>query len=45
MQLDDTKRMYMDQILRKTQYYDDFDYFTEVVGVPLEADENGNMDG
>ena len=39
MQLDDTKRMYMDQILRKTQYYDDFDYFAEVIGVPLEADD------
>ena len=39
MQLDDTKKMYMDQILRKTQYCDDhFDYFTEVIGVPLEAD-------
>lgn len=45
MQLDDTKRMYMDQILRKTQYYDDFDYFTEILGVPLEADDQGNLDG
>ena len=45
MQLDDTKRMYMDQILRKTQFYDDFDYFAEVVGVPLEADEQGQVDG
>ena len=39
MQLDDTKRMYMEQILRKTQYFDDFDYFTEIVGIPLEADD------
>ena len=39
MQLDDTKRMYIDQILRKTQYADDFDFFTEIVGVPLEAEE------
>lgn len=45
MQLDDTKRMYMEQILRKTQYYDDFDYFTEIVGVPLEADDQGHLDG
>ena len=37
--------MYMDQILRKTQYYDDFDYFAEIVGVPLEADDQGNLDG
>ena len=35
----------MDQILRKTQYYDDFDYFAEIVGVPLEADDQGNLDG
>ena len=45
MQLDDTKRMYMDQILRNTTYVDDFDYFTEIVGVPLEADDEGNFDG
>ena len=45
MQLDDTKRMYMEQILRKTQYHDDFDYFTEIVGVPIEADEEGKFDG
>ena len=39
MQLDDTKRMYIEQILRKTQYADDFDFFTEIVGVPLDAEE------
>ena len=33
MQLDDTKRMYMEQILRKTAFYDDFDFFTEIMGV------------
>ena len=38
MQLDDTKRMYMDQILRKTSYVDDFDFYTEIHGISLEAD-------
>ena len=43
MQLDDTKRMYIDQILRKTAYADDFDFFAEITGVPLEADDaDGN---
>lgn len=37
--------MYMDQILRNTTYVDDFDYFTEVVGIPLEADDEGNLEG
>ena len=42
MQLDDTKRMYIDQILRKTAYADDFDFFAEIVGVPLDAEGDGN---
>jgi hypothetical protein len=33
MQMDNTKRMYIDQILRKTTFCDDFDYFSEVVGI------------
>ena len=33
MQMDNTKRMYIDQILKKTTFYDDFDYFSEVVGL------------
>ena len=44
MQLDDTKRMYIDQILRKTAYADDFDFFAEIVGVPLDAEDgDGNQ--
>jgi hypothetical protein len=30
--MDATKRMYIDEILKKTQYYDDFEYFEEVTG-------------
>jgi len=33
MQMDNTKRMYIDQILKKTTFCDDFDYFGEVVGI------------
>ena len=32
IQMDNTKKMYIDQILRKTTYFDDFDYFSEVTG-------------
>ena len=35
----------MEQILRKTQFHDDFDYFAEITGIPLEADADGNLDG
>jgi len=31
--MDATKRMYIDEILKKTQYYDDFEYFEEVTGL------------
>lgn len=33
MQMDNTKRMYIDQILRKSHFCDDFDYFAEVIGI------------
>lgn len=39
MQMDATKRMYIDEILKKTQYYDDFEYFDEVTGLPQEGTE------
>lgn len=31
--------------MRKTQFHDDFDYFAEITGIPLEADAEGNLDG
>jgi hypothetical protein len=37
MQMDNTKRMYIDQILKKTALYDDFDYFSEVVGIGIDG--------
>jgi len=38
MQMDSTKRMYIDQILRKTAFYDDFDFHADVIGQALDEE-------
>lgn len=43
MQMDNTKRMYIDQILNKTTFYDDFDYFGEVVGIGIDGQDQSNL--
>lgn len=37
--MDATKRMYIDDIMRRGNFYEEFDFFAEVMGVPIDGEE------